>query len=188
MKLGGSTISLSTLHNAQEIERLDLRVGDTVLIEKGGDVIPKVVKPVLSLRPDPPPDPWVMPTRCPVCDSELQRPEDEVVWRCPNTSCPAKIRRGLEHFAGRRAMNIEGLGESIVDQLITTGMVTDYADLVSSGARASGEPDERFRPRGQGAEAAARREVGREAARADRAQQDERILARHLWRRHPARG
>ena len=129
VKLGGSTISLSTLHNAQEIERLDLRVGDTVLIEKGGDVIPKVVKPVLSLRPDPPPDPWVMPTRCPVCDSELQRPEDEVVWRCPNTSCPAKIRRGLEHFAGRRAMNIEGLGESIVDQLITTGMVTDYADL-----------------------------------------------------------
>ena len=70
-----------------------------------------------------------MPTRCPVCGSELQRPEDEVVWRCPNTSCPAKIRRGLEHFASRRAMNIEGLGESLVDQLVTTGMVTDYADL-----------------------------------------------------------
>jgi DNA ligase (NAD+) len=129
VRLGGSTIALSTLHNAEEIARLDVRVGDTVLIEKGGDVIPKVVKPVLSLRPDPPPPKWEMPTACPVCRSELQRPEDEVVWRCPNSSCPAKIRRALEHFASRRAMNIEGLGESLVDQLVTTGMVRDFADL-----------------------------------------------------------
>jgi DNA ligase (NAD+) len=129
VRLGGTTISLSTLHNAQEIDRLDLRVGDTVLIEKGGDVIPKVVKPVLSLRADPPPPKWEMPSHCPECQSELQRPEEEVVWRCPNSSCPAKIRRGLEHFASRRAMNIEGLGESLVDQLVTTGMVRDFADL-----------------------------------------------------------
>jgi DNA ligase (NAD+) len=129
VRLGGTTVSLSTLHNAQEIERLDLRVGDTVLVEKGGDVIPKVVMPVLSLRADPPPPKWEMPAVCPVCRTALERPADEVVWRCPNSSCPAKIRRGLEHFASRRAMNIEGLGESLVDQLVTTGMVRGFADL-----------------------------------------------------------
>ena len=128
VKLGGSTISLATLHNEQEIARRDLRDGDTVIVEKGGDVIPKVVKPILAKRP-PDSRPWVMPTACPFCDSTLQKPEEEVVWRCPNTSCPAKIRRGLEHFASRRAMNIEGLGESLVDQLVTTGMVHDFADL-----------------------------------------------------------
>jgi DNA ligase (NAD+) len=70
-----------------------------------------------------------MPSECPFCHSQLQKPDEEVVWRCPNISCPAKIRRGLEHFASRRAMNIEGLGESIVDQLVTTGLVKDYGDL-----------------------------------------------------------
>jgi DNA ligase (NAD+) len=128
VKLGGSTISLATLHNEQEIARRDLREGDIVIIEKGGDVIPKVVEPVLARRPA---DsvPWKMPTTCPFCQSELQKPEGEVVWRCPNTSCPAKIRRALEHFASRRAMNIEGLGESLVDQLVTKEMVRDFADL-----------------------------------------------------------
>ncbi len=128
VRLGGSTISLATLHNEQEIARRDLRDGDTVIIEKGGDVIPKVVKAIESKRPADS-RPWVMPTRCPFCGSGLHKPEDEVVWRCPNTSCPAKIRRGLEHFASRRAMNIEGLGESLVDQLITTGLVNDFSDL-----------------------------------------------------------
>ncbi len=128
VRLGGSTISLATLHNEQEIARRDLRDGDTVIIEKGGDVIPKVVKPILSARPADS-RPWRMPDRCPFCESELQKPEDEVVWRCPNTSCPAKIRRGLLHFASRRAMNIEGLGESLVDQLVSRGMVRDFADL-----------------------------------------------------------
>ncbi|HET9264351.1 MAG TPA: NAD-dependent DNA ligase LigA [Vicinamibacterales bacterium] len=126
--LGGSTISLATLHNEQEIARRDLREGDTVIIEKGGDVIPKVVKAIETKRPADS-RPWVMPTRCPFCDSELHKPEEEVVWRCPNSSCPAKIRRGLEHFASRRAMNIEGLGESLVDQLVTTGLVNDFSDL-----------------------------------------------------------
>ena len=128
VKLGGSTISLATLHNEQEIARRDLREGDIVVVEKGGDVIPKVVEPVLAKRPADS-RPWVMPTECPFCHSALQKPEGEVVWRCPNTSCPAKIRRGLEHFASRRAMNIEGLGESLVDQLITTGLVRDFSDL-----------------------------------------------------------
>src|SRR5215470_15059393 len=126
--LAGSTISMATLHNAEDIARKDLRDGDTVIIEKGGDVIPKVVAPVLSLRP---PDavPWAMPTTCPVCGSTLHRDEEEVVWRCENTSCPARLRRSLEHFASRSAMNIEGLGESLVDQLLAQGLVKDFADL-----------------------------------------------------------
>jgi DNA ligase (NAD+) len=126
--LAGSTISMATLHNAEDVARKDLRDGDTVVIEKGGDVIPKVVAPVLSLRP-PDAQPWVMPTICPVCGSELHRDEEEVVWRCENTSCPARLRRSLEHFASRSAMNIEGLGESLVDQLLAQGLVHDFADL-----------------------------------------------------------
>src|SRR6185295_7616334 len=114
VRLAGSTISLATLHNEQEIARKDIRPGDVVLVEKGGDVIPKIVKPIVERRPtgDAEPKPWVMPTVCPACGSALEKPEDEVVWRCVNPSCPAKIRRALEHFASRRAMNIEGLGEA----------------------------------------------------------------------------
>ena len=126
--LAGSTISMATLHNAEDVARKDLRDGDTVVIEKGGDVIPKVVAPVLSLRPADA-QPWVMPTICPVCGSALHRDEEEVVWRCENTSCPARLRRSLEHFASRSAMNIEGLGESLVDQLLQQGLVHDFADL-----------------------------------------------------------
>jgi DNA ligase (NAD+) len=126
--LAGSTISLATLHNAEDIARKDLREGDTVVIEKAGDVIPRVVAPILSLRPA---DsvPWTMPTMCAACGSELRRDEDEVVWRCENTSCPARLRRSLEHFASRSAMNIEGLGESLVDQLIDLNLVHDFGDL-----------------------------------------------------------
>jgi DNA ligase (NAD+) len=126
--LAGSTISMATLHNAEDVARKDLRDGDTVIIEKGGDVIPKVVAPVLSLRP-PDAQPWVMPTTCPVCGSDLHRDEEAVVWRCENTSCPARLRRSLEHFASRSAMNIEGLGESLVDQLLEQSLVHDFADL-----------------------------------------------------------
>jgi DNA ligase (NAD+) len=129
--LAGSTISMATLHNEQEIARKDIRAGDMVLIEKGGDVIPKVVKALTSLRPEgtDAPVPFVMPSTCPVCGSALQKPEEEVVWRCENPSCPARLRRSLQHFASRRAMNIEGLGEAIVDQLIDQGLVHDFADL-----------------------------------------------------------
>jgi len=126
--LAGTTVSMATLHNAEDVARKDLREGDTVVVEKGGDVIPKVIAPVISLRPA---DavPWVMPTVCPVCGSTLQRDEEEVVWRCENTSCPARLRRSLEHFASRSAMNIEGLGESLVDQVVTKEIVHDFADV-----------------------------------------------------------
>jgi DNA ligase (NAD+) len=126
--VAGSTISMATLHNAEDLARKDLREGDTVVIEKAGDVIPRVVAPILSLRPADS-QPWVMPTDCRACGSALVRDEDEVVWRCENTSCPARLRRSLEHFASRTAMNIEGLGESLVDQLIEQGLVRDFGDL-----------------------------------------------------------
>ena len=128
--LAGSTISMATLHNADDIARKDIREGDIVTIEKAGDVIPRVVGPVLGRRPA---DavPWVMPTACPRCGSHLHREEEEAVWRCDNTSCPARLQRGLEHFASRSAMNIEGLGESLITQLIAQGLVHDYADLYS---------------------------------------------------------
>ena len=126
--LAGSTISMATLHNADDIARKDIREGDWVTVEKAGDVIPRVVGPVLSRRP-PGSAPWVMPRECPRCGSGLHRPEGEAVWRCENTSCPAKLQRGLEHYASRGAMNIDGLGEALIAQLIETSMVRDYADL-----------------------------------------------------------
>jgi DNA ligase (NAD+) len=126
--LSGSTIQMATLHNEQEIARRDIRAGDLVIIEKGGDVIPKVVGPVLSERPDDA-RPWEMPRDCPACGSRLARPDDEVVWRCLNASCPARLRRSLLHFASRRALNVEGLGEALVDQLVERGLVADVADL-----------------------------------------------------------
>jgi DNA ligase (NAD+) len=126
--LAGSTIQMATLHNEQEIARRDIRAGDLVIIEKGGDVIHKVVGPVLAERPEDA-RPWEMPRECPACGSRLVRPDDEVVWRCLNASCPARLRRSLLHFASRRALNIEGLGEALVDQLAERGLVTDVSDL-----------------------------------------------------------
>ena len=130
VKLAGSTISMATLHNAEDLARKDIRPGDRVLIEKAGDVIPKVIKAILP-HPEgvPRADEWVMPTHCPECRSLLQRDEEAVVWRCENTSCPARLRRSLEHFASRTAMNVEGLGASLVDQLIDQRLVHDFADL-----------------------------------------------------------
>ena len=126
--VSGSTVSMATLHNADDIARKDIRAGDWVIVEKAGDVIPRVVGPILSRRPADS-TPWVMPTVCPRCGSMLHRAEDEAVWRCENTSCPAKLQRGLEHFASRAAMNIEGLGESLIAQVINAGLVHDYADV-----------------------------------------------------------
>lgn len=128
VRLGGTTVQQATLHNEQEIERRDIREGDLVLVEKGGDIIPKVIGPVPEEGHERQ-APWRMPATCPFCESHLIKPEDEVVWRCENASCPARIRRGLLHFASRKAMNIEGLGESLVDQLAASGLVRDYADL-----------------------------------------------------------
>jgi DNA ligase (NAD+) len=133
--VAGSTISMATLHNAEDIARKDLREGDRVLVEKGGDVIPKIVKAILP-HPEGKPrgGPWQMPDSCPVCGSALHRDEAEVVWRCDNTSCPARLRRSLEHFASRGAMNIEGLGESLIDQLVDRGLVRDVADIYALDA------------------------------------------------------
>lgn len=126
--IAGSTVSMATLHNAEDIARKDIRAGDWVLVEKAGDVIPRVVGPVMSRRPDAA-TPWQMPSECPRCAATLQRADGEVVWRCENTSCGARLQRGLEHFASRSAMNIEGLGESLIAQLLANQMVADYADL-----------------------------------------------------------
>jgi DNA ligase (NAD+) len=133
--IAGSTVSMATLHNADDIARKDLREGDVVLVEKAGDVIPRVVGPVISRRP-PDAQPWQMPTDCPRCGAVLQRAEGEAVWRCENTSCPARLQRGLEHFASRSAMNIEGLGESLIAQLIEHKMIADYADVYALKAGA----------------------------------------------------
>ena len=132
--VAGSTVSMATLHTPDDIVRKDIRPGELVIIEKAGDVIPRVVGPAnpgAANRPDP----WVMPTTCPVCGSELQKPEDEAVWRCENSSCPSKLRRGLEHFASRGAMNIEGMGESLIWQLCDKGLIKSYADLYSLDAQ-----------------------------------------------------
>jgi DNA ligase (NAD+) len=126
--LGGVTVARVTLHNEEEVARKDVRVGDTVVVERGGDVIPKVVSVVEAKRP---PDavPWTPPPRCPVCDADLIKPEGEVDRRCPNASCPAQIEQRLQHFAGRSAMDIEGLGDVLVHQLHERGLVKSFADL-----------------------------------------------------------
>ncbi len=131
VRLAGSTISMATLHNAEEVARKDIRAGDIVLLEKGGDVIPKIVKPIKSRREKGTrgPQVFVMPTECPGCGVALVRPEGEVVWRCPNPACPAQVRRSVTHFASRRAMNIEGLGEKVVDALVSQGVVKNVGDL-----------------------------------------------------------
>ncbi len=128
VQLGGTTVKKATLHNYEDLARKDVRVGDTVVVEKGGDVIPKVVRVVLEKRPADAP-PFEMPTRCPACGDPAVREEGEVVLRCVNPACPAVVREALRHFCGRRAMNIEGLGEKLVDQLVTAGMLTDVSSI-----------------------------------------------------------
>jgi DNA ligase (NAD+) len=126
--VAGSTIAMATLHNPDDIIRKDIRPGEAVIIEKAGDVIPRVVGPV-NKDPDRPTPRWTMPTTCPICGSELKKAEDEAVWRCENSSCPSKLRRGLEHFASRGAMNIEGMGEMLISQLCDRGLIRSYADI-----------------------------------------------------------
>jgi len=126
--LAGSTISRATLHNADEIRRKDIRIGDRVIIEKGGEVIPKVVEVLPSLRSGKEKE-FVFPEKCPICQSPLIRTEGEVAIRCQNASCPGQIKERLRHFASRNAMDIEGLGDALVNQLVDKGLVKDYADL-----------------------------------------------------------
>lgn len=126
--VSGSTVSRATLHNQDEIDRLDVRVRDTVLIEKGGEVIPKVVKAVRSKRKGRPRH-FRMPSACPVCGEPVVRPSGEVDHRCENIRCPAQVKRGILHFAARGSMDIEGLGVALVEQLVEGGLASDYGDL-----------------------------------------------------------
>jgi DNA ligase (NAD+) len=130
VKLSGITISRSTLHNEEEIKRKDIRVGDYVLIERSGDVIPRVVS-VMKERRTGKERRFSFPTHCPVCRSATFRPEGEAISRCMNPSCPAKLRESLLHFASRRAMNIEGLGDSLVRQLLEKDLIKNIPDLYS---------------------------------------------------------
>jgi DNA ligase (NAD+) len=126
--VGGVTVSHATLHNMDEIERLGVQIGDTVLIQRAGEVIPQVVK-VVKQAPDG--REFRMPKKCPVCSGDVHRSEGEVAYRCVNTACPAKLKESLLYFAGRRAMNIDGLGDALVDQLVDKELVHDVADLYS---------------------------------------------------------
>jgi DNA ligase (NAD+) len=126
--LAGTTVARATLHNPDEVKRLGIRIGDWVLIEKGGDVIPKVLKVIESKRTGAE-KPFRMPKKCPVCGGEISKPEGEVVSRCVAADCPAQLMGSLLHFASRRAMRIEGLGESLVEQFVASGKVHDAGDL-----------------------------------------------------------
>ncbi|HSA95822.1 MAG TPA: NAD-dependent DNA ligase LigA, partial [Acidobacteriota bacterium] len=128
VKLSGTTISRSTLHNEEELKRKDIRVGDTVLLERSGDVIPQVVSVMKERRPRGS-KPFAWPRHCPVCRSKVFRPVGEVISRCVNTSCPARVRESILHYASRRAMDIDGLGEAIVDQLLAAKLVGSIPDL-----------------------------------------------------------
>jgi DNA ligase (NAD+) len=128
VSIGGVTVSRATLHNEDEIERLGLRIGDIVVVERSGDVIPKVVrvKTLGSYR-----RPFRMPAHCPVCGGKVVREPGEAASRCINTSCPARVKESILHFASRGVMNIDGLGDAVVDQLVDSGLVKSVADLYS---------------------------------------------------------
>ena len=127
--VGGVTVSNATLHNEDEVERKDVRVGDTVVVQRAGDVIPQVVQVVLGKRPRGT-RAWAMPKACPACGSGAQRLEGEAVTRCPNLDCPAQLKNNLFHFASRGALDIEGLGEKLIDQLVEGGQVSRLSDVL----------------------------------------------------------
>jgi DNA ligase (NAD+) len=126
VEVGGVTVSRATLHNEDEIERLGVQIGDTVIIERSGDVIPKVVRVKAYGSPR---RPFRMPEECPVCGGKVVREEGEVASRCINTNCPARLKESILHFASRGVMDIDGLGEALVDQLVDRGLVRSVADL-----------------------------------------------------------
>lgn len=128
--VAGSTVARATLHNEDEIKRKDLRVGDTVIVRKAGDVIPEVLRPIESLRPSDA-KPWVMPKHCPSCGSPIVREEGEAAYRCVSLDCPAQAHERLIHWASRGACDIEGMGEEIIARLLATGHLKDVADYYS---------------------------------------------------------
>jgi DNA ligase (NAD+) len=127
--VGGVTVSNATLHNMDEVERKDVRIGDTVIVRRAGDVIPEVVAVVMDRRPDDA-RPVTLPPKCPICGSDVERGEGEAIARCiGGLVCPAQRKEAIRHFASRRALNIEGFGEKIVDQLVEKDIVKTPADL-----------------------------------------------------------
>ncbi len=138
VEVGGTTIRHATLHNEDEVDRLGIQIGDRVLIERGGDVIPKVVKLVEEGQDR---RPFRMPEQCPVCDSPVFRAEGEAARRCVSPTCPAQVKEAFLHWASRRAMKIDGLGEKLVDQLVDGGIVRDFSDLYELRVEALGSLD-----------------------------------------------
>jgi len=128
VRLAGTIVRRATLHNYEDLARKDVRVGDTVAVEKGGEVIPKVTRVVVEQRP-PGAAPFAMPDRCPACGEKVVREEGAVAVRCVNASCPAQQRESVRHFASRRAMDIEGLGDKLVDRLFREGLITDISSI-----------------------------------------------------------
>jgi DNA ligase (NAD+) len=133
VQVAGVVVTNATLHNADQIKRLDVRIGDTVIVRRAGDVIPEVVRVMTELRPADTQE-WRMPTHCPICQSDLVREEGQVVWRCSGELiCPAQRKEAVIHFASRRAMDIEGLGSRLIEDLCDLGFVTSIADLYKLG-------------------------------------------------------
>jgi DNA ligase (NAD+) len=128
VNIGGVVVELATLHNEGDIRRKDIRVGDKVIVRRAGDVIPQVVKPIVEERTGEE-QPYTLPSHCPVCGTELLRAEGEAVARCPNSGCPARRHRWIEHFAGESAMDIRGLGEKQVHHLLEHNLITTPADV-----------------------------------------------------------
>ncbi|GHA71497.1 NAD-dependent DNA ligase LigA [Cognatilysobacter bugurensis] len=133
VQVAGVVVTNATLHNADQIARLDVRLGDTVIVRRAGDVIPEIVRVVAEDR-DPAATPWQMPTQCPVCGSDIVREEGEAVWRCSGElTCGAQRKEAVRHFAARRAMDIEGLGDRYIEDLVDLGYVQSVADLYALG-------------------------------------------------------
>jgi DNA ligase (NAD+) len=129
VSIGGTTVRNATLHNMDEIERLGVKIGDWVQVERGGDVIPKVAKVIVDTQHPRGHKRFHMPEVCPVCGTKVVRTEGEVDYRCVNANCPAKLRETILHFASRGVMNIDGMGEALVNQLTERGLVKDVADI-----------------------------------------------------------
>jgi DNA ligase (NAD+) len=134
VEVGGVTVRQATLHNQEDVARKDLRIGDHVVVQRAGDVIPQVVAP-LPQRRDGHERPFAMPERCPACGTEVVQPEGEVQMRCPNRSCPAQIVQAIQHFASRGALDIEGLGEKTVVKLFEAGLIREVADIYALAGR-----------------------------------------------------
>lgn len=128
VRVGGVTITNATLHNQDEIDRKDIRVGDTVIVQRAGDVIPEVVGVVFEKRPKDS-SPFVLPKHCPVCDQPVTKSDDEVVFRCVNPICAAILRESLKHFVSRKGMNIEGLGDRLIETMVSNGLLRSFSDI-----------------------------------------------------------